>query len=146
MRETQPAVPHKPTLRVCAALLILGAGCMTRLPDQDLRIRTAVPVAKLSAADLWQDYQRNRAEADAKYWSKAVEVSGKVTAVIPAAPGSASASVVFGQANDLGIRANLLDEDSAEILKVAAVGQRVTLRCFCDGLSGHVVLKSCVRP
>ena len=50
---------------------------MRTLPDQDLRIRNAVAVAKMTAADLWQDYQKDAKAADKQYWGKAVEVSGK---------------------------------------------------------------------
>jgi undecaprenyl pyrophosphate phosphatase UppP len=32
------------------------------------------------------------------------------------------------------------------ILASAVVGERVTLRCFCAGLSGSVILTSCIRP
>ena len=42
------------------------------------------------------------------------------------------------------MRANLLGDDATAILKVAGVGHRVSLRCFCDGLKGDVILKSCV--
>jgi hypothetical protein len=43
------------------------------------------------------------------------------------------------------VRANLLDEDAAAIVKEVSAGQRVRLKCFCAGLDGHVVLKSCVK-
>ncbi len=117
---------------------------MTQLPDQDLRIRQTTAVAKMSASDLWRDYQENRDAANTKYWGKAVEISGKVTG-IEQPPGAGSA-VLFTQAEKekLGIRAKLLDDDAAAILKVATAGARVTLRCFCDGLKGDVILKSCV--
>lgn len=132
----------RPVRAATAALFALAlAGCVNRLPDHDLRIRSATPVAKMSAADLWQDYQRNRGEADGKYWGKAVEISGKVTAAD--SPAGAPA-LVFAQAEQHGVRAKLLDEDAAAILKVATVGQRVTLRCFCEGLATDVILKSCV--
>jgi hypothetical protein len=115
---------------------------MTQLPDQDLRIREAVPVAKMPPADLWRDFQDNRDAAHARYWGKAVDISGKVTGVEQ--PVGASPAVLFAQSEKAVVRANLLDDDAAAILKVATVGQRVTLRCFCDGLKGDVILKSCV--
>ena len=116
------------------------AACVNRLPDQDLRIRSAAPAAKLSVADLWQDYQRDRAGADGKFWGKAVEVSGNVTAE----DDSAAPALFFAQADQRGVRARLLDEDAAAILKNASVGQRVTLLCFCEGLQTDVILKSCI--
>jgi putative nucleic acid binding protein len=124
------------------ALSCLVTACVDRLPDQDLRIRSAVPVAKMTAADLWQDYQRDRAASDRKYWGKPVEISGNVTA----ADGSAAAApaLFFAQTEQRGVRARLLDEDAPAILKVATAGQRVTLHCFCEGLQTDLILKSCI--
>jgi hypothetical protein len=121
---------------------LLATACMNRLPDQDLRIRSAVPIAKMTAADLWQDYQRDRAAADGKYWGKPLEISGNVTAADAA--GAASPALFFAQADQRGVRARLLDEDAAAILKVATAGQRITLHCFCEGLQTDVILKSCI--
>lgn len=115
---------------------------MRTLPDQDLRIRNAFAVAKMTAADLWQDYQKDAKAADKQYWGKAVEVSGKVTSAD--APDAPKPAVFFAQAETRGVRARLLDEDAAAILKVAVAGQRVTLKCFCDRLEGDLMLKSCV--
>ena len=96
----------------------------------------------MTAADLWQDYQRDRAGADGKYWGKPLEISGNVTAAD--SPGAASPALFFAQADQRGVRARLLDEDAAAILKVAAAGQRITLHCFCEGLQTDVILKSCI--
>ena len=126
----------------CLLAVLLCAGCMTQLPDQDLRIRQAIPVAKMSTTDLWRDYQENRDAASARYWGKAVEITGKVTGIEQ--PAGAPPAVLFAQVEKAGVRANLLDDDAAVVLKVATVGQRVTLRCFCSGLNGDVILKSCV--
>lgn len=129
--------------RTCLAFgLLLTAACMRTLPDQDLRIRNAVAAAKMTAADLWQDYQKDAKAADKQYWGKALEVSGKVTSAD--ALDTASPAVFFAQAETRGVRARLLDEDAAAILKVAVTGQRVTLKCFCDRLEGDLILKSCV--
>ena len=130
-----------PRLIVVPAVVVLAA-CVNRLPDQDLRIRTATPVAKMSAADLWQDYQKDARQADGRYWGRAVELSGVLSSTDvtnPAAP-----TLIFTQAGGRGLRARLLDEDAPAILKTVAVGQRVTLVCFCEGLSGDVILKSCI--
>ena len=129
------------TLGVVVALVFMTS-CVNRLPDQDLRIRTAAPVAKMSAADLWQDYQNDARGADGRYWGRAVEISGPLTASDVSDP--AAPSLLFTQASGRGVRARLLDEDAPAILKAAVVGQRVRLVCFCEGLSGDVILKSCI--
>lgn len=119
------------------------AACVDSLPAQDRRIITAVPVEKLSADILWQEYQADAAAADAKYWGHAVEVTGRVTA---ADSDTVQTYVLFGQDGDIGVRADALDDRAADIVAAARVGERLTLKCFCAGLDGHVRLKSCVLP
>jgi hypothetical protein len=123
-----------------AALAI--AACADTLPDQDRRITEAMPAAKLSVEFLWKDYQADRAAADRKYWGKAVDISGKVTSVETTAP----RRLMFEVQPPHGVEARLLDDQAAAILTSAVVGERVTLRCFCAGLSGSVILSSCIRP
>lgn len=129
------------TLLVAAAF---GVGCVDRLPDQDLRIIPAVAVAKMSAGDLWKDYQKDARAADRMYRGRAVEISGNVSAA--SEPGASGRWLMFIEQAPNGVRANLLDDQATDILAAAAPGQRVTLKCFCEGLSGDVILKSCVRP
>ena len=54
----------------------------------------------------------------------------------------------FGQTAEHGVRARLLDEKAAEILKEAKVGDAVDARCFCQGMDGTRTCcsKSCIRP
>ena len=129
------------TLGVVVALASLTS-CVNRLPDQDLRIRTATPVAKMSAADLWQDYQTDARGADGRYWGRAVEISGPLSSSDVSNP--AAPALLFAQAGGRGVRARLLDEDAPAILKAVVVGQRVRLVCFCEGFAGDVILKSCI--
>ncbi len=133
-------------LRLTLALMplsSLSAGCADRLPDQDLRILQAVPVAKLSTDILWQEYQEDRKGADRRYWGNAVEVTGKVTSVAKDPP----ARILFVPSESAaGVQAGLLDDRAAATLADAAAGQRITLRCFCEGLATHVILKSCIKP
>jgi len=126
--------------------LVAISGCVNTLPDQDLRIRETPIVAKMPAEFLWKEYQADAREADRKYWGKAVEISGKPSSADSEDSGSPSKSyLIFLQSEKFGVRANLLDDDAAEILKEAASGQRIRLKCFCAGIDGHVVLKSCVK-
>jgi hypothetical protein len=124
--------------------LIGAAACVRTLPDQDRRITVTPAIAKLPAEDLWKEYHDSRDAADKKYWGKAIEVSGRVTSV--ASDPSAPRTVKFVVAGDAGIQAYLLDDEAAEIIQAAAVGQHFRLKCFCAGLSGDVILRSCIRP
>lgn len=126
------------------ALLLVG--CVNTLPDQDRRIRVTPSVAKIPADILGKEYQADAREADRKYWGKAIEISGTVTRAEAGESGGPSRTYLFfGQNDAFGVRANLLDDDADEILKTAQPGQRVRLKCFCAGLNGNVVLKSCVK-
>ena len=122
-------------------LAVLTSACAKTLPEQDRRILEATAIAKLSTDDIWKDYQQNPADADAKYWGKAVEVSGKVAGVV-----KDSRQLLFGSTDNPQVRAALLDDQAAEILGAAADGQRIRLKCFCAGLQQAVILKSCVKP
>jgi hypothetical protein len=126
---------------VCST--VIAAGCADELPDQDLRILSAAPAAKISTDILWTEYQgANQASADERYWGKAIEVTGKVTSVEPTPP-----RIIFlPQYSANGIEARLLDERAADTLAAAKVGERLTLRCFCAGLETNVILKSCIKP
>ena len=56
--------------------------------------------------------------------------------------------ILFGQTEAFGVRAILLGDEAAGILKAAKLNERLTLRCFCEGKTadGHIGLRSCIRP
>ena len=123
-------------------LFAFAVGCVDRLPDQDLRILNTIPSAKLSAAILWNEYAADRAAADKKYWGKALEISFRVSSVIPETP----ARLMFLPERDAtnGVEARLLDTGAKAAMDNAKVGEPILLHCFCEGLQGNVILKSCV--
>jgi len=128
-------------------LVIAGAtACVDRLPDQDLRIlNVTTSDAKLSADLLWKAFKDNAVDARRTYFGKVVDVTGTATQVGTDAP--TERYVLFGQEDGkFGVRANLLDDRAREILSSIPDNRRMTLRCFCEGLDGHVILKSCVKP
>jgi len=120
------------------------AGCARALPEQDRRITVTPAIAKIPAEDLWKEYKDNAKAADKKYWGQAIEVSGKVSTVVgePTAP----KAVRFFVEGDKGIKAFVLDDQAAEIIKRVVVGQHLRLKCYCAGLDGDVILRSCIQP
>jgi hypothetical protein len=128
----------------CLLVALALPACVDHLPDQDMRILTAAPAARLRAEDLWNDYAADPKNAAARYFGKAVIVTGNVTTIGSDAP--TDRFVLFGQPKEFGVRANLLDEQAAAILERAGKQPRLSLKCFCEGLDGNVVLKSCVTP
>ena len=126
--------------------LVAGAACAKTLPDQDRRIVSAVPVVKTTSEFFWKEYQDDVEAGNRKYWGQAVEISGRVASVSKDGP---SPFLMFEQKEGpggVGVRANLLDDQAADILASAVVGQRLRLKCYCAGISGALVLKSCVKP
>jgi hypothetical protein len=132
-------------LTAAAATLILVTmwACSSTLPDQDRRIVSTTPDAKLSVDVLWKDFQSNAADAARRYHGRALVITGVVTSITTAPTGPA---ILFGQAGDHGVLARLLDDQSAAIVKTATPGQRLTLKCFCEGVDVNLILKSCVKP
>jgi hypothetical protein len=125
--------------------LSAAAGCVDRLPDQDLRILTATAVAKLPVDALVGDYRADRGAADRQYWGKPIEVSGEVSATRESPTGPV---LVFVDKSGAEIVEAMLLADQAKAI-VDAVGQskRIRLKCYCDGLgTTSVQLKSCVLP
>ena len=133
---------HRSALSLVSITLLVCSGCVDRLPEQDRRITVTTAVAKLTAEDLWKDFQQDAAAARQKYWGKAIEISGKPTRTDADGP---SSYVFFSQAEPYGVRANLLDDQAASIVADAQSGARIRLKCFCEGIDGNVVLKSCIR-
>jgi hypothetical protein len=120
------------------------AACVNSLPDQDLRILGAASDAKLSVELLWKEFQANPDQARRAYFGKVLEITGTTTRVGDDVP--TDRYVFFAQSGENGVRANLLDEQAAAILAAAKVQPRVTLKCYCQGLDGNLILKSCVVP
>lgn len=151
------------------AVTALAVSCARTLPDQDRRIVSAAADAKLSADLLWKQFQAGAPAAARQYHGRVLIVSGIVTtvaapqpnasdgtSVVPASVGSSAdataaqmqvgPSVFFGQAANRGILAYLLVDQAGAIAKTATPGQRLTLKCFCEGFNVNVILKSCVKP
>ena len=122
------------------------AGCGPAVSDHDNRIFALTASVKLSAADLSSTYGADSAMADGRYRGRVLEISGVVTRVQPAAaPAPAVVTLKGGDASPL-VEASLHEDAGAEMLKTIAEGQRITLKCFCEGLDQRVRLKSCVPP
>lgn len=127
---------------VLSFMLAVAGACADRLPEQDLRIFNAVPAERVSAAVLWDDFQQNPGQAARTCHGRAVIVTGIVTQAGTGEPGDRY--VYFARTESAGVRAFLLDEAADAILASVRESPRVVLKCFCEGLSTDVVLKSCI--
>jgi hypothetical protein len=128
---------------VTIAWFVAGAtACAPSVSDHDNRIFASPASVKLSAVDLSSAYATDARAADGRYRGRAVEVSGVIRGVRP------ESSVLSMTGADAGpaIEASIHEDVSAQVLKTVAEGQRMTLKCFCEGLDQQVRLKSCVMP
>ena len=133
------------TGRWIAAAVLMAAShlaCGPAVSDHDNRIFATPASIKLSAMDLSAAYLSDAGAADGRYRGRVLEVSGVIDKVHP---GGASLMLVGGDKGPL-VEASLHEDVAAEMLKTVADGQRVTIKCFCEGLDQHVRLKSCVTP
>lgn len=127
-----------------AVLLVLAVciACAPSVSDHDNRIFAAPASVKLSASDLSVAYAADRAGADDRYRGRVIEISGVVR---NPRPGDRVLTLVAGEAGQT-VEASLHEDAAAEVLTTVADGQRVTLKCFCEGFDQRVRLKSCVAP
>lgn len=127
---------------VTAGLTAGAAACSPSVSDHDNRIFVTPASAKLPAVDLASAYQSDADGADSRYRGRVLEVSGTVR-------GAASGTPVFllaGHEGGPSVEVSLHEDVSAAVLKTVADGQRITMKCICEGLDQHVRLKSCVMP
>lgn len=145
MRRTlgpRPGLPSRSFWLACGVVTALAAACVDRRPDQDGRIASATPVERLSVALLWQDFHDNRTQAERTYSGNALVITGDVTRMGSGEPGQRY--VYFARTEGGGIHATLLDEQADAILAAAKKAPRVVLKCFCEGMTTDIVLKSCI--
>lgn len=126
---------------ICAAVLWLAAAvaCGPAVSDHDNRIFATPASLKLSAVDLSSAYQSDAGTANGRYRGRVLEVSGVIKEVHPG-----GLVRLTGTENGPLVDASLHEDVAVELLKTFANGQRVTIKCFCEGLDQTVTLKSCV--
>lgn len=127
----------------CAMVWLAGSfACTPAVSDHDNRIFAMAASVKLSSGELSSAYKASASDADGRYQGRVVEISGVVRGIQPEAGVVTLAGAEAGPA----IEASIHDDVSAQVLKTMADGQRITLKCFCEGLTQQVRLKSCVTP
>jgi hypothetical protein len=121
-------------------MLVCAAACAPSVSDHDNRIFATSASVKLSAIDLAAAYAADKGAAEDRYRGRVIEISGVVRGVGP--------TLVTLAADDAGqvVDASLHEDTAVELVKTVSAGQRVTLKCFCEGFDQRVRLKSCVAP
>lgn len=136
----------KRTLLYGIALVVLLGGAvgyyLYNKPHQDMR--RATPAFKLTAAQLFSEYDADEAAANEKYLGKVIEVSGEVRSVDRGEEGRIAVTLESGHPM-FGVVCEL-DELSEPKRTEFAAGEQVTFRCVCTGKLMDVVLNRCVEP
>jgi hypothetical protein len=128
--------------RLISAVAVFGVACGPAVSDHDNRIFATPASIKLSAADLSAAYLAGIGAADSKYRGHVLEVSG----VVEKSPPGGGKVMLRGAERGPFVEASLHEDIAGELLKTMPEGQRVMLKCFCEGLNQTVRLKSCVAP
>ena len=126
---------------VIAIATACGLACGPAVSDHDNRIFATPASVKLSAADLSTAYASDAGAADGRYRGRVLEISGVIDKVNPG-----GAVMLAGGEKGPVVSASLHEDVAAEMIKTLAERQRVTIKCFCEGLDQQVRLKSCVAP
>jgi len=126
---------------VAAIVIASGVACGPAVSDHDNRIFATPASLKLSAVDLSGAYLSDAGAADGRYRGRVLEVSGVIDKV-----GAGVSLTLKGAEKGPIVEASLHEDVAAEMKKTMADGQRVMIKCFCEGLSQAVRLKSCVAP
>ncbi|MSO48995.1 MAG: hypothetical protein EXQ49_03680 [Acidobacteria bacterium] len=134
-------------MKVISAISVIAAlsgsaACGPSVSDHDNRIFSLPASVKLSAVDLSSAYAADAGAADGRYRGRVIEISGVIRGLRPDATAVNMAGAEVGPV----VEASIHDDVAAQVLKGVADGQRLTLKCFCEGLDQHVRLKSCVAP
>lgn len=125
-----------------SVLVAVSTACAPSVSDHDNRIFAAPASVKLSASDLSAAYAADRAGADDRYRGRVIEISGGVRNL---EPGTSVLTLAAGEEGQT-VEASLHADAAAALLTTVTDGQRVTLKCFCEGFAQRVRLKSCVAP
>ena len=100
---------------------------------------------KLSASELFHDFQNDKTKADAKYLGKVIQISGILKNVEQI---DTIVKVVFafsqGLFGDEGIRCTILQKDAAKAKKLGE-NYPITLKGYCTGFNDtDVILEKCI--
>ena len=105
-------------------------------------VKSQAPVHKLSAAQLWAEYDANEVAADQKYKGKVIEVSGQVDNI-----GKDITDAIYVTLSTGEYLANVqcfFSDKHADAAAQLRKGQAITVRGRCDGMLMNVFVKGCV--
>ena len=126
-----------------ASLMVVAVGaCAASVSDHDNRIFSLPASVKLSASNLSEAYATDRSSADDRYLGRVLEVSG----VVRGRGADGRTVTLAGTEAGPPIDATMHEDVAESLLATVIGGQRLTVKCFCEGLDQTVRLKSCTAP
>lgn len=128
-------------LLVALFVLLAVASDDTKDPKHDQKVRTAPTVANVTATQLFSEYRENEVAADEKYKGKSVVVTGEVESI-----GKDITDTMYvtlkTKSSVFGIQAFFSDAHKSTVASMKK-GQRLSVKCQCDGKMMNVLLKHC---
>jgi hypothetical protein len=104
-------------------------------------VRDVEPDVRMSASDLFNDFQRDEAVANKKYLSKVIEVTGTVSEVENV---NGSQIVLLSSAGDMaGVSCQLTNDEQNKKLQIKK-STKITVKGKCSGYLMDVNLVDCV--
>ena len=133
----------KKILIIGLLLAIVGAGVgfmVYNKPHQNMQ--SATPDFKMTAAELFSDFETNENNANAKYLDKVIELNGTIQSV---SSEENKVSITLDAGGMLGGVICQLDELSEHKRTSFQAGEAVQVKGLCTGMLMDVVLVRCVE-
>lgn len=124
-------------LLVMAGLILLF---LFYAPEKNLQRQEAD--LKISATELYQQYEANESTGNQKYIDRIIDVTGEIAEI--STDDNGAMVVILRQPDDFSGVLCTLEESEYKAAKQLKVGQSVTIRGFCTGMLMDVVLNKCV--
>jgi hypothetical protein len=121
-------------LGVLIAVIVAGM-MMWNKPHETVDDKAAMSI---SATKLTGDFEKDETAANSRYINKPLEVTGEISEVSKNQDGKTV--LILASENPLsGVQATLRENGA-----VAAIGQKVTVKGFCNGFTTVVLLSDCI--
>lgn len=123
-------------------VLFLLTGCIESESSVQVDVAGAEPVVRVTAGQLFEDYDANEIAADEKYKDRVIAVSGTVDDI-----GKDILDTMYitlqTENSIMSVQCMFADEHSSQLADFSK-GQRVVVKGKCDGKLGNVLLRGCV--
>lgn len=133
--------PHIASAGILLLFVVLAIGSTDTQESVQEDVSTAAPAARVTAAQLFADYDANEVAADEKYKGKVLIVTGTIEDIGKDIVDTMYVTLKTDNAI-MSVQCKFADEHKSQLAN-AAEGQQVTIKGKCDGKLGNVLLRGC---